>query len=160
MTLIRRKPFAVNSIFEDLFDNAIVRNDSWKGGYSFPAINIIKSEVGFELELAAPGMKKSDFNIEIKEGTLMISSELKSEREENKSELNYTRKEFSYNSFSRSFTLPKEVDEEKIEAKYEEGILQIRIPNSEAKIQKSKVRTEKCVPIYGAHFFIPLFLCG
>ncbi|MFT6440903.1 MAG: HSP20 family protein [Salibacteraceae bacterium] len=138
MTLIRRKPFAVNSIFEDLFDNAIVRNDSWKGGYSFPAINIIKSEVGFELELAAPGMKKSDFNIEIKEGTLMISSELKSEREENKSELNYTRKEFSYNSFSRSFTLPKEVDEEKIEAKYEEGILQIRIPNSEAKIQKSK----------------------
>jgi HSP20 family protein len=138
MTLIRRKPFAVNSIFEDLFDNAIVRNDSWKGGYSFPAINIIKSEVGFELELAAPGMKKSDFNIEIKEGTLMISSELKSEREENKSELNYTRKEFSYNSFSRSFTLPKEVDDEKIEAKYEEGILQIRIPNSEAKIQKSK----------------------
>jgi HSP20 family protein len=102
MTLIRRKPFAVNSIFEDLFDNAIVRNDSWKGGYSFPAINIIKSEVGFELELAAPGMKKSDFNIEIKEGTLMISSELKSEREENKSELNYTRKEFSYNSFSRN----------------------------------------------------------
>ncbi|MDE0771709.1 MAG: Hsp20/alpha crystallin family protein [Salibacteraceae bacterium] len=137
MTLIR-KPFAVNSIFDDLFDHAIVRNDSWKGGSSFPAINIIKSEVGFELELAAPGMKKSDFNIEIKEGILMISSESKSEREEKKLELNYTRKEFSYNSFSRSFTLPKEVDEEKIEAKYEEGILKIRIPNSEAKIQKSK----------------------
>lgn len=132
-TYIRRKPFVVNSVFDDLFDNAIVRNDSWKGGSSFPAINIIKSEVGFELELAAPGMKKADFNIEIKEGILMISPESKTEKQETKPELNYTRKEFSYNSFSRTFTLPIEVGEEKIEAKYEEGILTVRIPNSKAK---------------------------
>ena len=83
-------------------------------------------------------MKKSDFNIEINEGTLIISSAAKSEKEESKPELNYTRKEFSYSSFSRSFTLPADVDEEKIEAKYEEGILKVRIPNSEAKIQKPK----------------------
>ncbi len=138
MTLIRRKPFVVNSIFDDLFDNTIVRNDNWKGGSSFPAINIIKSQEGFDLELAAPGMKKADFNIEINDGTLIISSASKKEKEEKKPELNYTRKEFSYNSFSRSFTLPADVDEEKIEAKYEEGILKVRIPNSEAKIQKPK----------------------
>lgn len=138
MTLIRRKPLGVNSIFDDLFDNANLHSNNWRSGASFPAINIIKSEVGFELELAAPGMKKSDFNIEINEGTLIISSAAKSEKEESKPELNYTRKEFSYSSFSRSFTLPADADEEKIEAKYEEGILKVRIPNSEAKIQKPK----------------------
>ena len=63
----------------------------------------------------------------------MISSESKTEKQETKPELNYTRKEFSYNSFSRTFTLPIEVGEEKIEAKYEEGILTVRIPNSKAK---------------------------
>ena len=138
MTLIRRKPFGVNSIFDDLFDNNVIHNQGWRQGSSFPAINILKSEGGFELELAAPGMKKTDFNIEIKEGTLMISSESKTEKQETKPELNYTRKEFSYNSFSRTFTLPIEVDEEKIEAKYEEGILTVKIPNSEAKIKKPK----------------------
>ena len=61
MTLIRRKPFVVNSIFDDLFDNTIVRNDNWKGGSSFPAINIIKSQEGFDLELAAPWYEKSGF---------------------------------------------------------------------------------------------------
>lgn len=138
MTLIRRKPFGVNSIFDDLFDNNVIHNQGWRQGSSFPAINILKSEGGFELELAAPGMKKTDFNIEIKEETLMISSESKTEKQETKPELNYTRKEFSYNSFSRTFTLPIEVDEEKIEAKYEEGILTVKIPNSEAKIKKPK----------------------
>ena len=138
MTLIRRKPFGVNSIFDDLFDNNVIHNQGWRQGSSFPAINILKSEGGFELELAAPGMKKTAFNIEIKEETLMISSESKTEKQETKPELNYTRKEFSYNSFSRTFTLPIEVDEEKIEAKYEEGILTVKIPNSEAKIKKPK----------------------
>lgn len=138
MTLIRRKPFVVNSIFDELFEGSNLRNDSWRGGASYPAVNIIKSNEGFEIDLAAPGIKKSDFKIEYKEGTITISSDFKNEKEDKNPDSNYTRKEFSYNSFSRSFTLPKDIDEEKINAIYEGGILKVKIPISKERIQTPK----------------------
>ena len=102
-----------------------------------PSANIIETSNGFELEIAAPGLNKEDFNINLENSVLTISSELEDEkREEGKT---YTRKEFYFGSFSRSFTLPKSVDTEKIKADYSSGILKIDLPKkSEATLDTKK----------------------
>lgn len=97
---------------------------------TLPSVNIRESNEAFDVELAAPGMSKEDFKIELNHNVLTISSEKKEEKE-TKEKDHYTRKEFSYQSFSRSFTLPNVADSENIEAKYENGILAIRIPKRE-----------------------------
>ena len=94
-----------------------------------PAVNILEDEKQFTLELAAPGLKKDDFNINLDNNTLTISKESKEEKEEVKD--NYTRKEFVYNSFSRSFRLPKFILAEKIKAEYKDGILKVSLPKDE-----------------------------
>ncbi|EFK33865.1 MULTISPECIES: Hsp20/alpha crystallin family protein [Chryseobacterium] len=93
----------------------------------------------FMVEVAAPGMEKQDFQISLDGNLLTISSSKKDQKEENNS--NYTRREFSYQSFSRSFELPKDVvDDEHIEAKYESGVLKLNIPKKEeAKKQPPKL---------------------
>jgi len=96
---------------------------------TLPAVNIKESDQGYAVEMAVPGMERSDFKINLENKMLCISSEKKMENERN--EDNYSRKEFSYQSFSRSFSLPDSVDEGKIEAKYENGILKINIPKKE-----------------------------
>ncbi|HTI90792.1 MAG TPA: Hsp20/alpha crystallin family protein, partial [Puia sp.] len=83
-----------------------------------------------EVSLAAPGMKKDDFNIDVEGGTLTISAETKEEKEEK--DERYTRKEYSYSSFSRSFALPDWVNKEKIDATYENGLLKVLLPKTEA----------------------------
>lgn len=102
-----------------------------------PSANIIEKTNGFELEIAAPGLKKEDFNINLENSVLTISSEMEDEkREEGK---NYTRKEFYFGSFSRSFTLPKSVDTEQIKADYDNGILRIDLPKkAEATLETKK----------------------
>lgn len=102
-----------------------------------PSANIIEKQDGFELEIAAPGLEKDDFRINLENSVLTISSEMEDEkREEGK---NYTRKEFYYGSFSRSFTLPKSVDSDKIKADYRDGILRIDLPKrAEAKLENKK----------------------
>lgn len=77
--------------------------------------------------MAAPGLKKEDFRIEVKNNVLTVSSEKKEEKEQKDDEGNYLRKEFSYQSFSRSFSLPQNADEDAIDASYGDGILHIRI---------------------------------
>ena len=94
-----------------------------------PAVNIQEDEKQFSLEFAVPGMKKDDFKINFENQILTISSEIKEENEETKS--NYTRREFAYNAFSRSFTLPKSIVADKIKADYKDGILNISIPKDE-----------------------------
>lgn len=94
-----------------------------------PSANIKENDGGYEVELALAGYNKEDFKIEVNNHTLTVSTESKSESEE--TEENYVRKEFSYNSFSRSFRLPKTVDSDKIEASYENGILKLEIPKKE-----------------------------
>lgn len=120
--------------------NDIVSPD-WFGGTekwntSIPAVNIKDNTEGFELELAVPGMKKDDFTVEIDNDVLTISSELKTENEESKE--NYTRKEFSYSSFKRAFTLPETVDGSKIDAKYEDGVLKLTLPKKQEALPKPK----------------------
>ena len=105
---------------------------------TLPAVNVKEIENGFHIELAAPGLKKEDFKINIHENVLIISAEQKqaSEQKEEK----YTRKEFSYSSFKRSFTLPKTIDGEKILANYTDGILNIELPKKEeAKAKEPKL---------------------
>jgi HSP20 family protein len=103
-------------------------------GYSTPKVNIREDNDNYYVEVAAPGMKKDDFNLKLDNNVLQISSELKNEQED-KNE-NYTRREFSYQSFSRSFTLPESVNADKIEAKYKDGILSILLPKREEAKQK------------------------
>ncbi|MGN6804130.1 MAG: Hsp20/alpha crystallin family protein [Ginsengibacter sp.] len=102
-----------------------------------PGVNVKETKDNFEVEVAAPGMNKKDFKIQLDGNLLTISSERSDRREENNEDEKYSRKEFSYQSFQRSFTLPKDVvDEDKIEAKYENGLLHLVIPKKEEAKQK------------------------
>lgn len=119
----------------DIFDS-IQRTSTI--GNSLPAVNVKENENSFHLEVAAPGMKKDDFKIELDNHILGISSERKQEQNEEKEK--YTRREFSYSSFRRTFTLPESIDTEKIEANYSDGVLKIDIPKmKEEKQTKSKM---------------------
>ena len=94
-----------------------------------PAVNITEQKDNYLVSLAAPGLKKEDFRIDVDGNMLTISSE----REESKEEKDkkFTRKEYNYSSFSRSFSLPEEINKEKIEATYENGVLKISLPRKE-----------------------------
>lgn len=94
-----------------------------------PSVNIQDNDKDFVIEVAAPGVKKDEFNINLENNTLTISRELKEDKEDNKD--NYSRREFVFNSFSRSFTLPKTVKFDDISADYNEGILMITLPKEE-----------------------------
>ncbi|GGC33162.1 heat-shock protein [Parapedobacter defluvii] len=98
-------------------------------GLSVPSANISETPQAYLLELAAPGLKRDDFKLEVENHTLTISSEKQEEKEEKKN--GYSRKEYSFNSFSRSFTLPDSVKESDISASYTDGILKITIPKTE-----------------------------
>lgn len=97
---------------------------------TLPSVNVKESTDGFEVDMAAPGLEKKDFKIEINHRTLTISSEKKVENDTKKGQ-QFTRREFNYQSFSRSFTLPETVDGDKVSAKYENGILKVSIPKKE-----------------------------
>lgn len=109
---------------------------NWDFSAKVPSANITESDKDYKIELAAPGLEKKDFKIEVEEKVLTISSEKKEEtKEENE---NYKRREFSYSSFSRSFQLPADILTEKIDAKYENGILKLSVPKKEETISKQK----------------------
>lgn len=97
---------------------------------TLPSVNIKENDDAFEVEMAAPGLEKKDFSIELNNNTLTISSEKKVENETKEGE-QYTKREFSYQSFSRSFTLPNTAESDKIAAKYDNGILKVNIPKKE-----------------------------
>jgi HSP20 family protein len=101
-----------------------------------PDANIEESEKEYKIELAAPGLEKKDFKVEVSEGNLTISAEKKEEKKENGK--NYKRREFSYSSFSRTFMLPENSMPEKIDAKYDNGILRLALPKKEITISKPK----------------------
>ncbi|MCX6260253.1 MAG: Hsp20/alpha crystallin family protein [Bacteroidia bacterium] len=122
-TIARRnfRPFYMGSIFDNDFFPVMSANTN-----SMPAVNIKEDEKSFMLDLAVPGIEKKDLKIDINEDLLTISSETKNDSEENKD--GYKRKEFSYTSFCRSFQIPENVNREKIEANYKDGILSVSLP--------------------------------
>ena len=127
------------SLLSNFFDNDKFLTNGWferEFNQSLPAINITEEAKGFAIELAAPGYKKSDFKITAEEGVLTISAEKQEEKNEEKKR--YTRKEFSYESFTRSLQLPENSLPEKIDAKYEDGILKLVLPKKEIAAPKEK----------------------
>ncbi len=97
-------------------------------GVSMPAVNVSETKSAFKLKVAAPGFKKEDFKLEVQNGMLMISGETKEEKEEKDEQ--YTRQEYSFSSFSRSFTLPENVKGDDIAAEYKDGVLKITLPKN------------------------------
>ena len=131
------------AFFDDFFNRDLFdwRQSNFSNtGTSMPAVNIRETNESFDVEMSAPGMTKNDFKIELEGNNLTISSEKKNEQEQKEGE-NYTRREFSYQSFCRTFNLPKDVvDAENIKAKYEEGVLKLQIPKKEeAKLKPPRV---------------------
>lgn len=124
-----------HSILNDWLNDGYI--DKVAIGTSVPAVNIADNANHFLLTIAAPGLKKEDFKIALDQNLLTISSEQKTEKTE-KEEGKFTRKEYNYNSFSRSFTIPETVDTESIDAKYEDGELKISLPKKEKAIQLPK----------------------
>lgn len=108
-------------------------NEWFDDGYTrtgrVPAVNICEVEDSFKLTLAVPGMKKSDFEIDVDGNQLMISCS--KEESQSEKEARYTRKEYSYYSFERTFTLPDEINRERIDASYDNGILTVQLPKKE-----------------------------
>jgi len=120
------------SLFDDFFKPW---NEWFDGGgllgrtMKVPAVNITEQKNEYLVSLAAPGLKKEDFKIGVEGNMLTISSKKEETKEEK--DKKFTRKEYSYSSFSRSFTLPEEVNQEKIEANYQDGVLKISLPRKE-----------------------------
>lgn len=131
--LAKRNENYLPSFFDRFWNNELMdwnRSNFSSTNTSLPAVNVKETDDDFVIELAAPGMNKKDFKISFNNNILTISSEIKDEKEEK--EDNYTRKEFSYQSFQRSFTVPDNmVNGDKISAKYNEGILNIVLPKRE-----------------------------
>ncbi len=109
----------------EFFENEKFFDSDWMKNVTVPSVNIRETEKEFFVEMAAPGLNKKDFKIAVENGMLTISAEKKLEKEEKEKE--FTRKEYSYSNFSRSFMIPENVNEEKIEAHYEDGILKLQL---------------------------------
>jgi HSP20 family protein len=144
MNLIKRNTDNwLPSIFDDMFKTDWMDNGNSgmnRIGTSVPAVNISENDDAFTLELAAPGMTKKDFNLELDNGVLTISAEEKKEEEKKDNGGRFTRREFSYTSFKRAFSLPDSVQADKISAEYKEGVLMINLPKREdAKVQAKRM---------------------
>ena len=140
MTLVRfsnRMPKLFDRFLENDFYDWSNSNFS-ATNTTLPAVNVKEKKDAFEIEMSAPGLKKEDFNVELSNNVLTISCEKKEEAETKDEDGRYTRREFIYQSFSRSFNLPETIDHEKIDAKYEDGILTLSIPKMEKLIPNSK----------------------
>lgn len=131
------KPGIYNGILDRFFRDNF--NDLWNTNImeTLPLVNIKENKDSFNIEMAAPGLKKEDFKIDVEGNLLTISSEKETEKkEEDKS---YSKREYNYSSFSRSFTLPETANAEKINAKYVDGVLHLFVPKKEEAVKaKSK----------------------
>lgn len=124
------------SLIDEVFnrDWPSVFSQNFNTGMSLPMVNIRETADAYYVEMAVPGLKKSDFHIDLDNQVLSISTETDEENE--RKEETYTRREFGYSSFRRAFTLPETVDDGKIKAEYNEGILSIHLPKKEEAKQK------------------------
>jgi HSP20 family protein len=136
MTLLVRKSSLMPEWVEDIFEHDLWNTSRYGRNNNLPAVNIIEGNDEFRIEVAAPGLSKGDFKIDVENGELIIASERKIEHGEKE---NYMRREFYYNNFKRTFSLPDSVNVDNISAKHENGILHIFIPKKEeAKVKPPK----------------------
>lgn len=138
MSLIKKNQggyFSFRPFFNEFFNDRVSLNRMFDGE-EFPAVNIVENENNYEIEVAAPGMKKDDFKVEVENGVLTISAEKKEEKKESKK--NYTRQEYYYNSFTRSFTLPENAKEDGLAARYEDGMLKLSVAKKAVTVSKAR----------------------
>ena len=134
-------PSIVNDFFESgrMFPSLLDMDgdllDFYTPSNRIPGVNIVENDKDFTFEMAAPGFQKNDFKVEIEDNVLNITAE--KEEQEEEEDKNYKRKEYSYNSFTRSFTLPENSITEKLDAKYENGILKLTLPKKEITVSKA-----------------------
>lgn len=132
-------PASFSNLIDRFFSDSLARSGG--SAYSFvPKVDIYENEKSFELHVAVPGMKKEDFKLDLKDNFLTVSGERKFSRE-NKDN-NFHSVETQYGSFSRSFSLPENVDGSKITARYVEGILEVTLPKDEKKILKTTIKVD------------------
>ena len=133
-----QKNYPVNPFFNDVFDSIL--NDTFIGDKLIsrvPAVNIAENENEFHIELAAPGLKKEDFKINLDKSVLSVSADKKVEVVEG---TKFSKREYNYTSFTRSFTLPETVDHSKIDAEYTDGVLKLTVAKrEEAKFQSREI---------------------
>jgi HSP20 family protein len=128
---------SLENLLSNFFNDDLMTGDN--AGY-VPKVNITENDNKYSIEVSAPGFEKKDFNVRIEDGVLTVSGEHTTEKnEENK---NFVRREFNHGSFSRSFNLIDLIDEEKVDAKYENGILKLELPKNET-VKAQKVRQIK-----------------
>lgn len=133
-----------NSFFDDFFTKDLFDfgwNDRNDRHALVPRVNIIETNDEFRVQMAAPGMKKNDFKIELDNDVLTITSDLP--EEENKKDIRYIKKEFNYGNFKRSFYLPNIVEKDQIEASYSEGILNLTIP----KVEEARKKPSRTITV-------------
>ncbi|ULQ56576.1 Hsp20/alpha crystallin family protein [Flavihumibacter rivuli] len=128
--------FPLGKTWSDWLDMDRIFNDNFFSEFNkkMPAINIAETPVNYQIELVAPGFKKTDFKVKVEDDMLHISAESSSET--TREEKNYTRKEYLRNSFSRSFTLPENAQDDGIQAQYEDGILKLMVPKKAVAAEK------------------------
>jgi HSP20 family protein len=132
--------FDTNSFFSPLLNNFEGLMSPKQIGVTMPSANIKETDHNYCIELAAPGFDRKDFQIELEDNILTISSVKKDEKEEKGSD--YTRREYSFSSFSRSFQLPDNTKDDNVDAHYEDGILKVTVPKKESTVHKPKKRIE------------------
>ncbi|MBQ8464037.1 MAG: Hsp20/alpha crystallin family protein [Prevotella sp.] len=138
--MMRRNAAWLPSVFNDFFDTEFMP----KANATAPAINVKENDKAYIVELAAPGMKKEDFNVHINdEGNLIIKMEQKQEQKEEDKNTRYLRREFSYSRFEQTLLLPDDVKKEDIKAKVEHGVLTVELP----KIVEEKVKVSRQIEI-------------
>jgi HSP20 family protein len=130
-------PTSFSNLIDRFFTDAVARSGG--SAYSFvPRVDIVENEKAFEIHLAAPGMNKEDFNIDLKDNLLTVSGERKFTEE--KKNINFHSIETQYGTFSRSFGLPENVDVTKIAASYVNGMLIVNVPKDEKKVLKTSIK--------------------
>ena len=131
----------VPAYWDDFFNDRVFNNNSHAQRKNIsPAVNIIEADNEFKIEVAVPGLGKNDFNIEVEDDVLTFSSVEKEKKEEKMP--NYTRREFNFSSFKRSFQLPETIDQDQIKATHIEGVLTITLVKKEAEVQNAPKQIE------------------
>ena len=132
---------SINKWIDTLFNTTLADAMGTDFTVSTPSVNIVEHDNQFVMQLAAPGLEKSDFNINIENDYLVISTEKKTEKEETGKDGKFTRREFNYKSFKRSFQLDNNINREGITATYENGVLNITLPKKEEAAKKPSSTT-------------------
>jgi len=143
MLTVRRRPNGVPAlvnVFENFLNNNFPEKYLEDKGESVPSVNVSETDKEFKLEFAVPGFEKQNFDVQLDKEYLTISG--KKEMSNEVKEKNYTRKEFSFGTFKRTFTLPENVATDKIEAIYENGILHLTLPKKEVAAETTVKKVE------------------